>query len=109
MFKNIGKKIKGFVTFLCIFGFVVVGISAIAGLITGIVTMARGNVALGIGILFGSIFAAAIGCVFVWISCFIFYGYGELVDKTADIAKNTELTAQKVTKLEYEFENSKHA
>ena len=107
MCNNIGKKIKGFVTFLCVLGFILVGISAVAGIIAGVVMMAKGTVAGGILAIFGSIVGAALGAVFVWLSCFVFYGYGELIDKTTEVAKNTELTAQKVTKLEYEFEARK--
>ena len=107
MFNNIGKKIKGFVTFLCVLGFILVGLAAIGGIIGGIIVMVRGGILAGVLTIFGAIVGAALGALFVWLGCFVFYGYGELIDKTADIAKNTELTAQKVTKLEYEFETRK--
>ncbi len=75
MYENIGRKIKG----LAMFFFIVV---AIAAVIVGIVCMVDDAVAIGwLVILFGSIVA--------YVSSWVLYGFGEIVDKLCEIERNT--------------------
>ncbi len=78
MFKNIGKKIKGLASGICIAG---ISISVIVGII--IMSFSEyddGMLLLGIIIM-------ALGSLISWISSFCLYGYGELIDKTSEIAR----------------------
>ena len=87
MYSNIGKKLKGLAKALFI-------IDTIAVIIIGIALV-------GIGLLyyrilqyrffiFGGIAAIVIGPVLSWISSWFLYGFGELIDKTSTIARNTQ-------------------
>ena len=77
MYDNIGKKIKGLATVIFI-------LEALAALISGIAFMAIDDYMIWLGVLI-----IIIGPVFAWISSWLLYGFGELIDKTADIARNT--------------------
>ena len=77
MYDNIGKKIKGLATVIFI-------LEALAALISGIAFMAIDDDMIWLGVLI-----IIIGPVFAWISSWLLYGFGELIDKTADIARNT--------------------
>lgn len=84
LFNNIGKKIKA----LAVKSFVILSLAAA---ITGIVLLAvEGNqdLILIIGLLL--IFAAPI---VILISSWLLYGFGEIVDKTCDIERNTRCRA----------------
>lgn len=73
MFENIGKKIKGLATFICIAG---IFISVALGLV-----ICNTNTLTGI-------LVWIIGCLASWIGSFFMYGYGELIDKTTDMSEN---------------------
>ena len=77
MYKEIGKKIKK----LAIVVFV---LEAILFFIGGIILMAINNDLFLVGILM-----MIIGPLLAWVSSFILYGFGELIDKTSEIANNT--------------------
>ena len=74
MFNNIDKKIK--MLTLILFGF-----SCLLFLILGIVLMTE-SAAAGILVIF-------IGVILSWVSSFFTYGFGELITKVSEIAKNT--------------------
>ena len=84
MYDNIGKKIKGLAkaTFF---------IEAFIAIIAGIVLMASDEELILIG------FLVMIVCTFIaWVTSWTLYGFGELVDKTCDIERNTRGAETKV-------------
>ncbi|MBE7076367.1 MAG: hypothetical protein E7374_00550 [Clostridiales bacterium] len=74
-FDKIGEKIK---TLAVVFSIIGVSVS----IVFGIHTLFK-NAPLGILIII-------IGSFCSWISSFFIYGYGELINKTTEIAKNTK-------------------
>ena len=77
MYDNIGRKIKGLAKAI----FIAQGISMA---ITGIVLMCIDEDLILYGIL-----SLILGPVLAWISSWLLYGFGELIDKVSDIEKNT--------------------
>ena len=77
MFNNIGKKIKTLAVVICWIG--IVG-SVLAGIIMCVSDEDM--------IIFGLLTMIA-GALISWIGSFFMYGFGELIDKTAEIAANT--------------------
>jgi hypothetical protein len=77
MYDNIGGKIKGLAkaTFI---------VEAIAAVITGIAFMAMDDDLVPVGLL-----VMILGPIVAWVSSWLLYGFGELIDKTCDIARNT--------------------
>ena len=78
MYDNIGSKIKGLAKALFI-------IEAIWTIISGIVLLCiddRNNAFLAVFLFIG-------GPIFAWISSWLLYGFGELIDKVCEIATNT--------------------
>lgn len=93
MYDNIGKKIKGLAKALFI-------IEAIAAVIAGIVFWSIDEEFFFIGLL-----VIVGGALLAWISSWFLYGFGELIDKTCDIARNTcsgERKSEAQSKVEYE-------
>ena len=94
MYDNIGGKIKGLAkaTFI---------VEAIATVITGIGLMASDDyIMIPVGLL-----VMVIGPVVAWVSSWSLYGFGELIDKTCDIARNTyggERKSEAQSKVDYE-------
>ena len=88
MFNDIGKKIKSLARILCVLGItasVLLGAAAIVGMNSfniPNITASLSNTAYGILIAF-------VGSIFSWVSNFVLYGFGELVDKTAENEKKT--------------------
>lgn len=75
MFNNIGGKIKVLAQVVCWIGivlFVIVGLALI----------------LQVSILVGCL-TIIVGCFVSWIGSFFTYGFGELIEKTTEIANNT--------------------
>ena len=68
MFNDIGGKIKTLATVTCWIGI-------IGSVIYGIVLTIEADPLAGIGLM-------VIGALISWISCFVLYGYGELIDNT---------------------------
>jgi len=77
MYDNIGGKIKVLakVTFI---------VEAIAAVITGIALMASDEDMIPVGLL-----VMVVGPIVAWVSSWLLYGFGELVDKACDIERNT--------------------
>ncbi len=76
MYRNIGKKIKA----LSIVFFILM---ALGCFVTGLILLIEaGSVLLAIPIMI-------VGPLFAWIGSWLLYGFGELVDKAAEIARNT--------------------
>ena len=77
MYDNIGGKIKG----LAKASFIV---AAIAEVITGIALMATDEDLILYGFL-----VMVVGPIVAWVSSWLLYGFGELIDKASDIERNT--------------------
>ena len=77
MYDNIGGKIK----VLAKVSFIV---EAIAAVIAGIAFMIEDDEFILMGLLI-----MILGPVVAWVSSWMLYGFGELVDKTCEIARNT--------------------
>ena len=87
-FENIGGKIKTLAVVTTIIG---ISLSVILGFV-----LMDTSVGTGMLVLVG-------GSLFSWISAFFMYGFGELIEKTTEIAKNTK----KDIKVEIVNENKK--
>ncbi len=91
MFNNIGGKIKILAKIICWFGIAL-------SLIFGILMIAAGNNTTmtynGQNVqtsgLVAGIVTIVIGCLGSWIGSFFAYGFGELIENTEAIRKNTE-------------------
>lgn len=90
MYDNIGGKIKGLAKAVFI-------VEAIAAVITGFLLMTS---VIPIGLL-----VMVVGPLVAWVSSWLLYGFGELIDKTCDIARNThggERKSEAQSKVDYE-------
>lgn len=72
VFHNIGKKMKGLAELVAVFGIIL-------SVFFGLVVMGEISTWIGLGI-------TVAGSLLSWISSFLLYGFGELVDKTSEIA-----------------------
>lgn len=77
MYDNIGKKIKGLAM-----AFIIIG--AVVSVIMGMELLIETEVGWYAFILFG-------GPIVTWISSWLHYGYGVIIDKLSDIQRNTEI------------------
>lgn len=78
MFENIGSKIKALASVACAVGIAV-------SIIGGIIVMCTVEELIGIG------FVVMIGgSLLSWLSSFVLYGFGELVENSAIVARKTE-------------------
>lgn len=75
MYDNIGGKIKGLAKWVCIIGSIIMAIS-------GIVCMGQGEDFIPVGILL-----LILGPVLCWISSWMLYGFGELIEKISNIER----------------------
>ena len=105
MFRNIGKKIKGLASVLFWIQailYILTGIGIIIFSIVGGNYMSRlgisGGIRIALGIIVGLLFAG-LGFLLAWLSQFILYGFGELIDKTAETEKNTAELKKKLESL----------
>lgn len=80
MFQNISDKIKT-LAIVC----TVIGI--LGSIIGGIVLCTVDLIAVGIIVML-------LGSIFSWIASFVLYGFGELIEKTCEIAKNTKRSSK---------------
>ena len=85
MFENIGKKIKTYAEFMTWVGI-------ISSVIIGFVLMSSN--------FFVGFLVIILGSILSWISSFVLYGFGELVDQTSRIADNLCGEQYKVTNCE---------
>lgn len=93
MYDNISSKIKG----LAKAAFIV---EAIAAIIAGIALMASDEDMIPVGLL-----VMVVGPIVAWVSSWLLYGFGELIDKACDIARNTysgERKSETQSKIDYE-------
>ena len=74
MFNNIGRKIKSLAEILCWIGIFLSVIMSIS--------------VFKISVLFG-LLVIVLGALASWIGSFLLYGFGELIEKTSDIAEHT--------------------
>ncbi|MBQ9950148.1 MAG: SHOCT domain-containing protein [Clostridia bacterium] len=86
MYRNIGKKIKS----LAVVMFVLLAIVSIG---LGIFLLCSSFYMMPVGIV-----VLVAGPVLAWISSFILYGFGELIDKVSDIARGTSTCSPKEQK-----------
>lgn len=93
MFKNIGGKIKvlaviltwiGIVFSVLIGALVAIGGYAASGFVAGEYTFSGGS-AIALGVII-----AIVGSLSSWIGNFMIYGFGELIDKTTQIARSAK-------------------
>lgn len=77
LYGNIGRKIKTL-------AFVWAIIQAVGAFIAGIVLMADDEDLIPVGLLI-----ALLGPVVAWIMTWLLYGFGDLIEKTGEIARNT--------------------
>ena len=85
MFTNIGKKIKILAMVVCWVG---IAFSVISAIVT-IVLAAQSYGHLAGQLIAVGVVMLILGPLFSWIGSFVLYGFGELIDKTADIERNT--------------------
>jgi len=76
MFKNMGGKIKGWTKFVCWIGII---ISILAGVGMAIAGMQSSD---GAAAIVGGISMAVVGSLISWISSFVAYGFGEMVENS---------------------------
>lgn len=80
MFNNIGSKIKGLAK-------VITWIGIIASVIAGIGQMVMAsNIYGGGGLALSGILTIVLGSLAAWVSSFLVYGFGELVENSAAVA-----------------------
>ena len=89
MYDNIGSKIKNLAKTLFI-------IEAILGFLAGIIILAADDDEFNI--IVGLILMIAVPLI-SWISSWLLYGFGELIEKTCEVAYNTNSIDKKVAKL----------
>ena len=82
MFDNIGSKIKSLAKITCWIGI-------IFSVITSIILISKGNNIAFLGYAFSGIAFLLIGPLCSWVGSFLLYGFGELIEKTTEIAENT--------------------
>jgi len=80
MFNNIGNKIKTYAE-------IVSWIGIIACIIIGVISIISGIASATIGPIIVGLLVALIGCLTCWISAFVLYGFGQLVENSDIIAK----------------------
>lgn len=83
MYDNIGEKIKGLAKVMFI-------VEAIAAVIGGLVLLVDKFLAIGLLTLF-------LGPVVAWVSSWLLYGFGELIDNACIIAANTRASKKEST------------
>lgn len=81
MFDNIGSKIKMLAKVICWVGIIM---SCLAGLII----LINGDDGAGVGLVI-----MIVGSLTSWVCSFFAYGFGELIDKTTEVASNTKKLA----------------
>ena len=87
MFNEIGKKIKRLASALCKIQIAIYVIAAIGLLVFGVIYLTEDT--FGFLLILIGLACAIIGPLLAWLSTIILYGYGELIDKTGEIEKNT--------------------
>lgn len=78
MYENIGRKIKGLATTMFVIMAILYGIVGIVMMATA----AEAGVIVGLLVMVGGFFLS-------WIGSWLLYGFGELIEKTCEIERNT--------------------
>lgn len=78
MYNDIGGKIKTLARVIFV-------VTASVAVVMAIVLLSGELILLGL-------LTLILGPILAWASSFVLYGFGELIDKTCEIAKNTSLT-----------------
>lgn len=81
MFDNIGSKIKMFAKVICCVGIIM-------SCLVGLIIMTNGADVAGVGLVI-----MIVGSLTSWVGSFFAYGFGELIDKTTEVADNTKKLA----------------
>ncbi len=91
MFNNIGGKIKTLAKVLCWVGIIISVLTGIAAIVSGGSgsLIINGEPARVDGTVAG-ILIIVIGCLASWIGSFFAYGFGQLIENTDIIRKNSE-------------------
>lgn len=79
-YTDIGKKIKGWAKWI----FIIEAIASVIGAIALLFTAEDG------GMIFAALLTLILGPVLAWVSSWILYAFGELVDKTCENERNTQ-------------------
>ena len=77
MYDNIGGKIKGLAKAIFIIG-------AVVSFIAGIALMFVND-----NLIFVGVMICFLGIIVSWVSSWVLYGFGEIIDKVSDIERNT--------------------
>ena len=106
MFRNIGKKIKTLAKVLCwigIIGGVVSGLSLIAIGASGIgINVNNGtsyNFVTGTGVIIVGIVLLIVLPLLAWVSSFMLYGFGDMVDNVAELKQSNEEMLNRVSNI----------
>ncbi len=89
MFNNIGHKIKTLAKVLCWVGIVFSVIVGIAIMTTGNGSLTINGTPAAVSPAVIGIIYMVIGCVASWIASFFAYGFGQLIENSDEIKKNT--------------------
>ncbi len=87
MFTNIGGKIKLTAKIVC-------WISMIASFVGGIILLIYSIVEAEDELIIVGLIVPFVAPFLCWIGSFVMYGFGELIEKTAEIAENTRTNSQ---------------
>jgi hypothetical protein len=99
MFNNIGGKIKTLAKVIAWIGIIISIIAGVAGCV-----QAQDNVLASAGTqVLISICIIIVGSLLSWISSWTLYGFGELIEKTTEIARNTAATSVQKEKISSEI------
>lgn len=106
MFKNIGKKIKTLAKVLCwlgIIGGILTGLSLIAVGVagSGLTVNAAGSESFvsGMALIIAGAILLVLLPLLAWISSFMLYGFGELVDSASDVKQSNEEILNRVSNI----------
>lgn len=81
MFDNIGSKIKMLAKVICWVGIIM-------SCLSGLIILINGDDGAGVGLVI-----MIVGSLTSWVCSFFAYGFGELIDKTTEVAANTKKMA----------------
>ncbi|MDR1328063.1 MAG: SHOCT domain-containing protein [Oscillospiraceae bacterium] len=84
MYNNIGEKIKGLAKVIAWIGIIVSVIAGLILIVEGSDSYYGGGILISVGIV-----VVVVGTLVSWIASWFMYGFGELIEKTAEIARNT--------------------
>ena len=106
MFRNIGKKIKTLAKVICWLGI-------IGGVLSGLAIIATGAAGIGLNVSNGisTNYVSAAGLIVLgvvmlvvipllsWLSSFMLYGFGEMVDSVSDLKQSNEEMLNRVSNI----------